>query len=191
LTLYGAWTHVIPRWSGEWWSRLPWYLFNSISGAGTNYERAFKRWTTNVFQFGVEKGGIGTLRDFALMLGSTTVILMKAASLVPFSNSWRVNKSSATIAAGSTYTPADTINDFHEVTIGSGSGTTPIALTNLIAVSTDARTVRFCIINSTGSSVTVTTTGAVTNASQAVAAGGKIMFSVSIIGTTAFVSVVL
>lgn len=191
FTLYGSWTHIIPKWSGEWWSRLPWYLFNSISALGVNYERAFARWTTNVFQFGVEKGGSGTLRDFALMLGASTVILMKAASLVPFSNSWRVNKSSVTIAAGATYTPADTINDFHEVTINSGSGTTPIALTNLITVSTDARTVRFLITNTTGSSVTVTTTGAVTNISQAVAASGKIMFSVSIIGTTAFATVVV
>jgi hypothetical protein len=48
-------------------------LIDNVTHA-TDYERTFWRWTSNVMQFGTEKGAAGTLRDWALMKGTDTFL---------------------------------------------------------------------------------------------------------------------
>lgn len=188
--LTGTYTHTLPSVFGEINTRVGAYIWKSISALGATYQRLFAGLVSGVFTIQSQAAGL-SLVDLAINVGSGTGILIKAATGFTFANTWRVNKGSVTIAAGATYTPADTINDALEVTINSGSGTTPIALSNLTAVSGDSRVVRFSVINTTGSAVTVTTTGAVTNSSTSVAAGAKTLIVVSIIGGNAYVNVIV
>jgi hypothetical protein len=41
-------------------------IYNTWVSPGTNHERGFMRWSSNVFQFGTEKGGTGTARAMEL-----------------------------------------------------------------------------------------------------------------------------
>jgi hypothetical protein len=41
-------------------------IYNTWVSPGTNHERGFMRWSSNVFQFGTEKGGTGTARNLEL-----------------------------------------------------------------------------------------------------------------------------
>ncbi len=55
--------------------------FYNTSDQATNYERAILRWSGNIFQLGTEKGGTGTARDLALLIGGTERVRVDPAGV--------------------------------------------------------------------------------------------------------------
>jgi hypothetical protein len=47
-------------------------IYNTWVSPGTNYERGFMRWSSNVFQFGTEKGGTGAARALEFQTDGTS-----------------------------------------------------------------------------------------------------------------------
>lgn len=54
-------------------------IFNSYTD-DANFERAFLRWSANIFYFGTEAGGTGTSRDLLIQTGGTTRLTISGTS---------------------------------------------------------------------------------------------------------------
>jgi hypothetical protein len=59
-------------------------IYNTWTSPGTNHERGFMRWSSNVFQFGTEKGGTGTARGMELRTDNVARISIGSAGQIGF-----------------------------------------------------------------------------------------------------------
>jgi len=92
----------------------------------------------------------------------------------------------ATVAPGATYTPAATIDSVTLLTISAGSGAVTIDVANLKVSSTGA-TYNFCILNSSGNTISVDLTNTTNNpAAYNLLNGETMMYVVHFAGSNAF-----
>lgn len=89
-------------------------------------------------------------------------------------------------SGGSTYTPSSTVNNAIKATVNAGTGGFNIALTNLIGDNATGGHYQIAVVNTSGSSQSITTSGGVVNINHNLADGSSMMITVYVVGTLAF-----